>query len=100
MKRKTIIQLTAALAAVGLVMICVDKNTSKVAFAAFEGVEGSSEFIDTAEYAEEQAAAPVVLETENVISSEEMEAPLEEKRLCQAQKIFQKKVQSKQRLHR
>ena len=79
MKRKTIIQLTAALAAVGLVMIGVDKNTSKVAFAAFEGVEGSSEFIDTAEYAEEQAAAPVVLETENVISSEEMEAPLEEK---------------------
>ena len=79
MKRKTIIQLTAALAAVGLVMICVDKNTSKVAFAAFEGVEGSSEFIDTAEYAEEQAAAPVVLETENDISSEEMEAPLEEK---------------------
>lgn len=79
MKRKTIIQLTAALAAVGLVMICVDKNTSKVAFAAFEGVEGSSEFIDTAEYAEEQAAAQVVLETENVISSEEMEAPLEEK---------------------
>lgn len=79
MKRKTIIQLTAALAAVGLVMIGVDKNTSKVAFAAFEGVEGSSEFIDTAEYAEEQTAAPVVLETENVISSEEMEAPLEEK---------------------
>lgn len=79
MKRKTIIQLTASLAAVGLVMICVDKNTSKVAFAAFEGVEGSSEFIDTAEYAEEQAAAQVVLETENVISSEEMEAPLEEK---------------------
>lgn len=79
MKRKTIIQLTAALAAVGLVMIGVDRNTSKVAFAAFEGVEGSSEFIDTAEYAEEQAAAPVVLETENVISSEEMEAPLEEK---------------------
>lgn len=79
MKRKTIIQLTAALAAVGLVMIGVDKNTSKVAFAAFEGVEGSSEFIDTAEYTEEQAAAPVVLETENVISSEEMEAPLEEK---------------------
>ena len=79
MKRKTIIQLTAALVAVGLVMIGVDKNTSKVAFAAFEGVEGSSEFIDTAEYAEEQAAAPVVLETENVISSEEMEAPLEEK---------------------
>ena len=79
MKRKTIIQLTAALAAVGLVMIGVDRNTSKVAFAAFEGVEGSSEFIDTAEYTEEQAAAPVVLETENVISSEEMEAPLEEK---------------------
>lgn len=79
MKRKTIIQLTAALAAVGFVMIGVDRNTSKVAFAAFEGVEGSSEFIDTAEYAEEQAAAPVVLETENVISSEEMEAPLEEK---------------------
>ena len=79
MKRKTIIQLTAALAAVGFVMIGVDKNTSKVAFAAFEGVEGSSEFIDTAEYAEEQAAAPVVLETENVISLEEMEAPLEEK---------------------
>ena len=79
MKRKTIIQLTTALAAVGLVMIGVDRNTSKVAFAAFEGVEGSSEFIDTAEYAEEQAAAPVVLETENVISSEEMEAPLEEK---------------------
>lgn len=79
MKRKTIIQLTAALAAVGLVMIGVDRNTSKVAFAAFEGVEGSSEFIDTAEYAEEQAAAPVVLETENIISSEEMEAPLEEK---------------------
>lgn len=79
MKRKTIIQLTATLAAVGLVMIGVDRNTSKVAFAAFEGVEGSSEFIDTAEYAEEQAAAPVVLETENVISSEEMEAPLEEK---------------------
>lgn len=79
MKRKTIIQLTAALAAVGLVMIGVDRNTSKVAFAAFEGVEGSSEFIDTAEYAEEKAAAPVVLETENVISSEEMEAPLEEK---------------------
>ena len=51
MKRKTIIQLTAALAAVGLVMIGVDRNTSKVAFAAFEGVEGSSEFIDTAEYA-------------------------------------------------
>lgn len=79
MKRKTIIQLTATLAAVGLVMIGVDRNTSKVAFAAFEGVEGSSEFIDTAEYAEEQAAAPVVLETENVISSEEMEAPLEER---------------------
>ena len=79
MKRNTIIQLTAALAAVGLVMIGVDRNTSKVAFAAFEGVEGSSEFIDTAEYAEEQAAAPVVLETENVISSEEMVAPLEEK---------------------
>lgn len=79
MKRKTIIQLTAALAAVGLVMIGVDRNTSKVAFAAFEGVEGSSEFIDTAEYTEEQAAAPVVLETENVISSEEMEAPIEEK---------------------
>lgn len=79
MKRKTIIKVTAALAAVGLVMIGVDRNTSKVAFAAFEGVEGSSEFIDTAEYAEEQAAAPVVLETENVISSEEMEAPLEEK---------------------
>lgn len=79
MKRNTIIQLTVALAAVGLVMIGVDRNTSKVAFAAFEGVEGSSEFIDTAEYAEEQAAAPVVLETENVISSEEMEAPLEEK---------------------
>ena len=79
MKRKTIIQLTAALAVVGLVMIGVDRNTSKVAFAAFEGVEGSSEFIGTAEYAEEQAAAPVVLETENVISSEEMEAPLEEK---------------------
>lgn len=79
MKRKTIIQLTAALAAVGLVMIGVDRNTSKVAFAAFEGVEGFSEFIDTAEYAEEQAAAPVVLETENVILSEEMEAPLEEK---------------------
>ena len=71
MKRKTIIQLTAALAAVGLVMIGVDRNTSKVAFAAFEGVEGSSEFIDTAEYTEEQAAAQVVLETENVISSEE-----------------------------
>lgn len=79
MKRKTIIQLTATLAAVGLVMIGVDRNTSKVAFAAFEGVEGSSEFIDTAEYAEEQAAVPVVLETENVISSEEMEAPLEER---------------------
>ena len=79
MKRNTIIQLTVALAAVGLVMIGVDRNTSKVAFAAFESVEGSSEFIDTAEYAEEQAAAPVVLETENVISSEEMEAPLEEK---------------------
>ena len=79
MKRKTIIQLTAALAVVGLVMIGVDRNTSKVAFAAFEGVEGSSEFIGTAEYAEEQAAAPVVLETENVISLEEMEAPLEEK---------------------
>ena len=71
--------MTATLAAVGLVMIGVDRNTSKVAFAAFEGVEGSSEFIDTAEYAEEQAAAPVVLETENVISSEEMEAPLEER---------------------
>ena len=40
MKRKTVIQLTAALAAVGLAMIGVDKNTSKVAFAAFEGVEG------------------------------------------------------------
>ena len=79
MKRKTVIKVTAALAAVGLVMIGVDRNTSKVAFAAFEGVEGSSEFIDAAEYAEEQAAAPVVLETENVISSEEMEAPLEEK---------------------
>ena len=50
MKRNTIIQLTAALAAVGLVMIGVDRNTSKVALAAFEGVEGSSEFIDTAEY--------------------------------------------------
>ena len=42
-EEKTIIQLTAALAAVGLVMIGVDRNTSKVAFAAFEGVEGSSE---------------------------------------------------------
>ena len=41
MKRKTIIQLTAALAAVGLVMIGVDRNTSKVSFASFEGVEGS-----------------------------------------------------------
>ena len=61
MKRKTIIQLTAALAAVGLVMIGVDRNTSKVAFAAFEGVEGSSEFIDTAEYAEALDDAPFFL---------------------------------------
>ena len=81
MKRKTIIQLTAALAAVGLVMIGVDRNTSKVAFAAFEGVEGSSEFIDTAEY-------------------NNWRHRFNKKRLYQAQKIFQKKVQSKQRLRR
>ena len=42
MKRKTVIQLTAALAAVGLAMIGVDKNTSKVAFEAFDGVQAAS----------------------------------------------------------